>query len=361
MNRQFFNQSDISSDIQFSELTKVLPDGILISDQNGSIRFINDQVLEIFKYKKDELIGQKVEKLIPRKFHTHHAAQRRNYFETPKKLLMSHRDVLYGQRSDGSNVSVEISLNPYVHEGEKYVITVIRDTSTRKHIELLESKNRELEQFAYIASHDLQEPLRSIRGLLELLSKECAHQIDGEALKYLDLISAAGDRMSSLISGLLDYVRLGFEKKISRVDVNLLMEHILKDLSVLISEANADIAYEALPTVNAYEPLLRLVFQNIINNAIKFRKVDVPPKIIVSCKRKDDFWEFCIRDNGIGIDEAHVSKIFDIFKRVHNRSKYEGTGIGLSHAKKIIELHGGKIWVESKVDKGSKFCFTIPS
>lgn len=275
-------------------------------------------------------------------------------------MLMNRRDILYGRRKDGTQVSVEVSLGPCEINGSIYILSVIRDTSSRKHIELLESKNKELEQFAYVASHDLQEPLRTITGLIYILNKDHAHQFDDVTSKYLSFISKAGKRMSDLITGLLNYARLGHEKGIGQVDVNKLVEGVLDDMSILIEETDTSFEISPLPTIWGLETLLRQLFQNIINNAIKFRRLDVTPLIKINYQIQGEFWRFSIEDNGIGIEERHTEKIFDIFQRLHDRKAYEGTGIGLAHCRKIVELHGGIIGVESKPNYGSTFYFTIP-
>jgi light-regulated signal transduction histidine kinase (bacteriophytochrome) len=223
----------------------------------------------------------------------------------------------------------------------------------------LEQKNRELEQFVYIASHDLQEPLRAITSFAELLSDDYSQQLDETGQKSIRYITEASDRMSRLIKDLLDYSSIGRKQELVEVDCNNLLEEIKSNLLNAITESGAAINIGELPNVTAYEIELRSLFQNLLSNAIKFRKPDVPPKICIEATSKGKFWQFEISDNGIGIDEKHKSKIFNIFQRLHNRKKYEGTGIGLSHCKKIVELHEGKIWVESQPDEGSTFYFTI--
>jgi light-regulated signal transduction histidine kinase (bacteriophytochrome) len=253
-----------------------------------------------------------------------------------------------------------VSLGSCEINGSTFILSVIRDTSSRKHIELLESKNKELEQFAYVASHDLQEPLRTITGLIYILNKDHGHQFDEVTSQYLSFISKAGNRMSDLITGLLNYARLGQEKGIGQVDANKLIEGVLDDMSILIKETDTSFEISPLPTIWGFETLLRQLFQNIINNAIKFRRLDVTPVIKIKHRIDGDFERFSIEDNGIGIAERHSEKIFDIFQRLHDRKAYEGTGIGLAHCRKIVELHGGIIGVESRLNYGSTFYFTIP-
>ncbi|MGW8121849.1 sensor histidine kinase [Roseivirga echinicomitans] len=223
----------------------------------------------------------------------------------------------------------------------------------------LERQNHELEQFTYIASHDLQEPLRTLTSINQLMQEEFKGRLDERADTYLKFINESAERMQLLVKGLLDYSKIGKFGGLSEVDLNEVVKDVLSDLSFSIKESNAKIVIENLPTLKAYKTELRQVFQNLIGNAIKFRKKDVTPEILVSAKEQDREWLFSVKDNGIGIEEKDKDKIFVIFKRLHNRNKFEGTGIGLSNCKKIVELHGGNIWIGSALEKGSVFNFTI--
>jgi len=227
-----------------------------------------------------------------------------------------------------------------------------------KNEELLQ-KNKELEQFAYVASHDLQEPLRTISSFVERFQVQYNGKLDVTADKYLHYIIQASDRMKVLIKDLLDYSRIGRKKDLVQVDCNVVLEEVLADLEIVITENEALVSADEMPVINGYATEIKLLFQNLIINAIKFRKKDCTPKIRVGVQELEDGWQFCVSDNGIGIDPQHKERIFIIFQRLHTRTEYEGSGIGLSHCKKIVELHGGKIWVESVPGEGSVFYFTI--
>ncbi|MCX6305920.1 MAG: ATP-binding protein [Bacteroidetes bacterium] len=220
--------------------------------------------------------------------------------------------------------------------------------------------NGEIEQFTYIASHDLQEPLRTLTNFTQLLKEEYTGQIDDDGSKYIDYINSAASRMRELVTGLLKYSVLGIEMETRIVSCNKIAGEVLADIEDLVRESQATITIDELPTINCYETELRLLFQNLIINAIKFRRQDVLPDIRLSAEMREKEWLFTIRDNGIGIDEKNRDKIFIIFKRLHKSGDYPGIGIGLAHCKKIVELHGGKIWVEGEAGKGSTFCFTLP-
>jgi light-regulated signal transduction histidine kinase (bacteriophytochrome) len=223
----------------------------------------------------------------------------------------------------------------------------------------LERKNKELEQFAYVASHDMQEPLRTISSFVELLQIQYQDNLDESAHKYMSFIVQASERMKILISDLLEYSRIGKKKELSIVDCNLLVSEVIADLGVAISEAGAEIEIGPLPILKAYPTEMKQILQNLISNALKFKKKNLPPHIKILAKRQNGYWQFSVSDNGIGIDPKHNERIFAIFQRLHTRSEYEGAGIGLANCKKIAELHGGKIWVESTAGEGSNFYFTI--
>lgn len=223
----------------------------------------------------------------------------------------------------------------------------------------LERKNKELEQFAYVASHDLQEPLRTTAGFVEALRKQYKGMLDEHADRYLDYIAQSSDRMKTLIKDLLDYSRIGREKQFVPVDCNVMLAEVLTDLDTVIRENQAIIKAGELPAVKAFPTEFKLLFQNLISNSIKFKRPGIPPVIRIEVLLENGHWKFSVHDNGIGIDPSHQDRIFIIFQRLHTRSDYEGSGIGLAHCKKIVELHGGEIWVESTPGKGSTFLFTI--
>ena len=222
----------------------------------------------------------------------------------------------------------------------------------------LERKNKEIEQFAYAASHDLQEPLRSISNFSNLLAEKLKENKDPEIQEYMNLVSGGAARMSSLIFDLLEYSRAGKDMEKRKTNCNKLVEEIVTDLATIINETDAQINIQPLPTLESYD--LKSVFQNLIVNAIKFRKKDHVPVVTISAIEKAKEYLFTINDNGIGIEKEYYNRIFIIFQRLHKRTKYAGTGIGLSLTKKIVEKHGGRIWVESQLSEGTTFYFTIP-
>ena len=235
-----------------------------------------------------------------------------------------------------------------------------REITLAEQNQKLQNQNKELEQFTYITSHDLQEPLRSLISFSELLEKEFSDKLDGNGAIYIDFITKSSKRMRSLVKGLLDYSRIGNNKELVETDCNQIINDVQDDMTSIIQESEAKITIDTLPVLKCYPTEMRQLFQNLISNAIKFRKKDSIPEIKISVTENQNNWIFSVQDNGIGIDQKDIQKLFVIFKRLNNRDEYEGTGIGLAHCKKIVELHGGTIWANAELNKQSTFTFIIP-
>lgn len=256
-----------------------------------------------------------------------------------------------------------------LHDSKGHVIgfsKIIHDLTNQKrqqeraqHARELEVKNKEMAQFAYVASHDLQEPLRTIIGLSNHLQNSYADKFDENGRKSLAYIVEATNRMSNLVKGLLDYSRIGKNKEMSLVDSDMVVQDIRTDLSSAIEQTGASFKVRQLPKISGYKVEFRLLMQNLISNALKFRQPAVSPSISIWAVEEIRHWKFAIKDDGIGIPKEQLKNVFVIFKRLHNRGKYDGTGIGLAHCQKIAEMHGGNIWVESTEGEGSIFFFTV--
>ena len=196
--------------------------------------------------------------------------------------------------------------------------------------------------------------------MIGILQEQYSSQLDEDAKLALNFMTEATDRMSELIKGLLDYSRIGGGQELMTFDSNETISVITKDLATIMESTNTIITKDKLPILKAYSTEVRLLFQNLISNAIKFQKDGVLPKIHISAQEDNDYWKFSVKDNGIGIPEKDSRNVFAIFQRLNKRNDYEGTGIGLAHCEKIVHLHGGEIWVDSKINEGSIFYFTIP-
>ena len=339
---------------------------IAITDIKGTITYINKKFCEISKYSPEELIGQN-HRLINSGFHP------KEFFRDMYRTIASGR-VWKGQiknrAKDGSFYWVDTTIVPLTNrEGKLSKYIAIRfDITGQKKIEEelikamleVEQSNQELEQFAYIASHDLQEPLRMVASYSQLLTRRYQGKLDAKADQYTTYITEGVQRMQTLIMDLLHYSRTAASKEsVEPLDFNIVMTEVLTDLKVAIETSSAEIKSAPLPVLKATHTQIRQLFQNLIGNAIKFRG-DEKPVIEVKAQEESDRWLFSIKDNGIGIDPEFSEKIFMIFQRLNDRDKYPGTGIGLAVCKKIVERHGGKIWIESETGRGSAFLFTIP-
>lgn len=236
----------------------------------------------------------------------------------------------------------------------------IVEENLRQSNKMLQSKNNDLEQFAYVASHDLQEPLRTVASYVELLDRQYSSNFDANARQYMGFVVQSTHRLKKLIKDLLEYSRIGRNYHSGKLNANTLVNEVAIELNALISESKAALAVSDLPTIHGYATDLKLLFINLISNAVKFRKKEEPPVIKIFAEEEEGFWKFAVSDKGIGMEPKYHEKIFVIFQRLHNQSEYDGNGIGLAHCKKIVEMHGGKIWVESEFGKGSTFYFTVP-
>jgi len=338
-------------------------DGLITVNGQGVIEYYNTACETIFGYSAGEAIGCHVSLLMPELF-----AQHKDGFlvafddEADHKGIIAKGQGLIGQRKDGRTFPLELSVSEVHMRGEPYYSGIIRDVSERRKAEeeILRS-NEELERFAYVASHDLQEPVRIVSNFAELLKEEYDKNLDAQGRQYLGFIAESSRRLHDLVTDLLDYSRIGLDDQIfSRFDSNDQVDACLDYLAETIKELDATIEVKDLPSIHANQVRFFRLMQNLIGNALKYRSAGRKPHIIVSAQRREKDWLFSVEDNGIGIKSDYLDTIFIIFKRLHNSKEYGGTGIGLAVCKKIVKSFGGEIWAKSTYDKGSTFYFTVP-
>ena len=336
---------------------------IAMSDFQGNLTYVNPSFLKTWGYNDvKEVLGRPNEEFTP--------------MGEVKEIMQALQEVgswsgeVIGIKKDDTKFNLQLGAtiikdkngNPLGLMASFIDITdkKIAEQKLNLSIEDLKRSNKELEQFAYVASHDLQEPLRKVKSFSELLESRYKAQLDEKAKKYIEYIVDDCHRMQILINDLLGFSRVGTRgKQFELTDSNEVLHEIIDTFQITIQNKNVQITYDKLPTVMADSGQLFQLFQNLIGNGIKFNENSIPT-IHISAKQNDGMWEFSIKDNGIGIEKDYFDRIFGVFQTLHPRDKYEGTGIGLAICKKIVERHGGKIWVESEVGKGTTFYFTLP-
>ena len=284
-----------------------------------------------------------------------HSRKQEDYLKMQRNMHALDFEIRYALREK------EQKIEELLKENRLQGMLLERNSQIEKQNEQLRQANEELQQFAFITSHDLKEPLRMIGSFAQIIQRQNAGKFNEDSVSYFSYVNEGVTRMNSLLDALLQYATIGkLDLELESVDMNEVLRNAKRNLTLKIEETDANILCGEMPTVNAVPSLLTNLFQNLISNAIKFRRNEGRPIILINATEQKKDWYFTVEDNGIGIADEHKERIFVIFQRLHTRAKYEGTGIGLSICHKIITQLGGKIWVESEPNQGSTFCFTIP-
>jgi PAS domain S-box-containing protein len=353
---------------RFRATVESAPTAIVMIDEAGTIVLVNAEVERLFGYEREELLRQKVEVLIPDRFRSKHPGLRSQYFASPEARRMGAGRDLPGLRKDGSEFSIEIGLSPVRTEEGLFVLAAVVDVSERlrqaealRHAnEALERSNIELQRFAYVASHDLQTPMRSIASFVGLLQSTYADRFDAQANDWICRTVQSVRDLQTLVQDLLAYSRVDAQAHpFQPVSLREVIDHAVSLLDASVRESGAEITCGELPDVLGERTQLVQLLLNLIGNAIKYRGKE-PLSIHISAEKKGNEWIFAVRDNGIGIAPKHHQRIFEIFQRLHDAKEYPGTGIGLAVCRRVVHRHGGRIWVESESGRGSVFYFTIP-
>jgi len=353
------------SEQRYRTLVETMNEGLLIRNERDAITYVNEKLCQMWGYSREEIIG--------------HPST--DFLDIPNQNILREQRIKRRQGShepyeitwttkDGSKVPTIMSPKAVFDEQGSFKgsFGVLTDITNRKQAEdtlarqtkELERSNAELQQFAYVASHDMQEPLRMIASYVQLLARRYKGKLDQDADEFIGYAVDGAKRMQTMINDLLAYSRVGRQGgEFELTDCDKVLDWAIQNLSGVIEESQATITRSPLPTLVASPSLLGLLFQNLIGNALKFQGSS-PPDIALSAEKKGDAWLFTVRDNGIGFDEQYTDRIFIIFQRLHGKGSYPGTGIGLAICKKIVEYHGGQIWAQAEPDKGATFSFSIP-
>ncbi len=341
--------------VDYRGLLDAAPDAMVVADKKGTIVLANERAEKSFGYGRDGLAGQPLTMIIPDGLHGQPAANGSGIEQT-------------AQRRDGSAFPIEITTNPMRGADGERVTVAIRDISGRKKTEAellkkiaeLTRSNEELGHFAYIASHDLQEPLRMVASYTQLLARRYKGKLDSEADEFIAFAVDGASRMQRLIQDLLSYSRIdtgGHE--LHAISSEEALRQALTNLQGAVEESHAEVTHDPLPPVMADEGQLIQLFQNLLSNAIKYKKPGVPRVHVAATRNGSNQWTFSVQDNGLGIEPQNFERIFGMFQRLHKRDEFSGTGIGLAICKKIVERHGGHISVESQPGVGSTFRFAL--
>ncbi len=348
---------------QLASIVESSNDAIISFMLNGTVLSWNRGAQDLFGYSVESTMGKTLRHLIGPDM------------DTVVEVLREGRKLdtieLTFQRADGKTVYLSLCVSPIKNEKGEVVngAAIFRDITESKEAqkqllrtsEQLSKSNKELEEFAWVAAHDLKEPVRTMATYSKLLGQEYADRLEESGRQYLSFINTSAAKAMARIDDVLEFSAVGKGKlALQPIDLNLLVESVIQDLRLAIDEAHATINFENLPLIQGKSEYISSLFQNILSNAIKYRGKEAPV-INVSASREGDFWCLAVSDNGIGFDMQQANKIFQMFQRLHHEDEYPGSGLGLAMCKKIVELHGGKIWAESKEGQGATFLFTLPA
>lgn len=341
-------------------IIETIPDLVFVKDSEFRIVKANKAFLNIYpEAQRDKVIGYAASE---REYDEDDA---RSFFQQDRMALDGEcvetmEEVRFPNGHSGAFLTKKVGYHD--DQGNRFVLCVSRDLSDLVDIQKrLAESNTELEHFAYLASHDLQEPLRTVKNFSNLLMEEYSGKLDATAHQYIDFSVKAADRMQNLINDLLEYSRLDIgQEALEKVDLNIHLTAALENLKQSIEQIDAKVTFDELPIIQANPLCMTSLFQNLIGNALKYRKDNVVPEVHIGVLDEKHRWVFSVSDNGIGIKEEYLSKIFGIFQRLHANDKFSGTGIGLAVCQKIVGKMGGEIWIESVEGEGSTFYFTVP-
>lgn len=364
--RKAAEQLVVQMEAQYRGLLDAVPDPLVVVNDSREIVLMNVETEKQFGHCRGELLGQKITTIIPQGFAERLVSDALRPGDMEVREFGA-GEALSGRHKDGRAFPIEIMLSTLQGPNGDLVTAVIRDISARRKAEQflndkmieLNRSNKELEQFADIASHDLQEPLRMVASYTQLLARRYSGKLDSDADEFIAFAVDGANRMQRLIQDLLAYSRVGTRgRELVETDSNQALLYALRNLGGAIEDNSAVVTHDPLPSVLADEGQLIQLFQNLVANAIKYQGA-ATPRVHISASKHEGGWQFSVKDNGLGIEEKYFDRIFGMFERLHRREEYSGTGIGLAICRKIVERHGGSISVESAPGQGSTFSFAL--
>lgn len=351
---------------RLAAIVETAVDAIITIDEHGIIDSFNPAAERLFGYTREEVLGKNVSMLMPSPYREQHDAYLARYLATGEKHIIGIGREVVARRKDGSTFPIELAVSEMQVGGRRLFTGLVHDISARKEAEArqarliqeLESANEELKNFAYVVSHDLKAPLRAIGSLADWIAADQAEKLDDEGREHLRLLIQRARRMDALIDGILQYSRVGrVREAVVDVDLNPIVQEVLAMLAPP-PHIRVEVAPD-LPVIHAERTRILQLFQNLVSNAIKY--LDKPEGLIrIGCEDQGDVWKFFVGDNGPGIEPRHFKRIFQLFQTLAPKDRVESTGVGLALVKKIVELYGGRVWVESQPGAGSTFYFTLP-
>lgn len=355
-----------STDDALSVLQAILDgtvDGLITIDAEGKILAANKACTSIFGYSLQECLGQNVRMLMTDANRGAHDGYISRYLDTGEAKIIGIGREVEGLHKNGHVIALDLSVGRLEIEGRTLFTGILRDITARKKAEAaVVEKSESLERFAYLASHDLKEPLRTIEAFSSILREDYASALGEEGVQYLDILSSASQRMRALVNDVLDYARFdGVADHSERIDMNELVQLVLGEMRDSLANVGANMHVSPLPVIQASRMRVYRLYMNLISNAVKYRRPDCPLVLEIGAAEGPDFWTFSVSDNGIGVPEEYYGKIFEMFHRLHSADTFTGSGIGLAICKKIVESWGGDIWVSSVPGESSVFKFIMPN